>query len=570
MKKLLASIMVMILTLTAFAGTTSMFTAVEAETEDTVSEIYGYFAIDADGFDCAWGKFSSDNPGEPELKAIMEETIAAEFAGGVVYGYLSGTSEFYSLDPITWEYNIIGPSIEPAMVLDMAFNHADQVMYAIVSLDETDYLDLCTINLTNGRITPVGTLDITAANIVISTNGEAYVLSYGEPAMLYSLDLNSATTTLIGSTGLNLRYIQSATWDHNTNTMYWAQYYDSENNGLCTVDTQTGAATMIGQIGGGAEVVALFTTNELYVEPPAPAEDVTISFRDGLDDTIFTQYTTAPGSVLSYDDFPTPPEHEGYNFIGWDYDGLAVWEDITITANYRDPNLVAWYFEEDPFASGEWTCIDADGDGINWRWLTAADGIDPYEGQGVVNSESYINGYGALTPDNWLISPAFIAGSELTFYMEGQDVYWFEEVIGIYVSIDDGQTWSDELEYFIASNPYQQHSVDLSAFEGMTIRVAFRHYDVSDQFTVNIDQVEAPGARYIGDVEPTAEPTAEPTEEPTEEPTVEPTVEPTDEPSAQPTQMPNPVPPTGAVALSGLGVCAIVCGIGAMLFKKNK
>ena len=152
-----------------------------------------------------------------------------------------------------------------------------------------------------------------------------------------------------------------------------------------------------------------------------------------------------------------------------------------------------WGFETDPFAEG-WTIRDDDGDGYNWEWMDASgSSYNVYEGTHCMASASYQNsafgGGTALNPDNWLISPAFTAGSTVTFWYAGQDPNYAAETFGVYV-IANGTT-SDELAYFTASNTYQQGSVDISDFAGQTVQVAFRHYDVTDMFRLNLDLVEA-------------------------------------------------------------------------------
>ena len=154
-----------------------------------------------------------------------------------------------------------------------------------------------------------------------------------------------------------------------------------------------------------------------------------------------------------------------------------------------------------------------------------------------MNSQSYINYVGALTPDNWLITPAFVGGGELTFYMAGQDPAYAAEPIGVYVSMDGGATWGDELAYFVATGDYVQQHVDLSDYAGVTIQVAFRHYDVTDQFSVNIDQVEV----TTGGDTPVETPTPIVTDEPvTDEPVTDEPV--TDEPVTEVpvTEVPGP------------------------------
>ena len=166
----------------------------------------------------------------------------------------------------------------------------------------------------------------------------------------------------------------------------------------------------------------------------------------------------------------------------------------TENPNTPEPGTATgWGFETDPFAEG-WTIRDDDGDGYNWEWMDASgSNYNVYEGTHCMASASFQNnpfgGGTALNPDNWLISPAFTAGSTVTFWYAGQDPNYAAETFGVYV-IANGTT-SDELAYFTASNTYQQGSVDISDFAGQTVQVAFRHYDITDMFRLNLDLVEA-------------------------------------------------------------------------------
>ena len=162
-----------------------------------------------------------------------------------------------------------------------------------------------------------------------------------------------------------------------------------------------------------------------------------------------------------------------------------------------------WYFEDDPEDEG-WEWLDEDGDGNEWQWMLG-EGMNVPEGEGMMNSQSFINDFGPLTPDNWLISPVFTAGTQISFMMVGQDPAYAAEYIGVYVSTDGGQTWSDEIAGFTATGTVETYYVDTAAFAGQMIRVAFRHYNVTDMFSVNLDAVEVIGASddpgLLGDVD---------------------------------------------------------------------
>ena len=176
---------------------------------------------------------------------------------------------------------------------------------------------------------------------------------------------------------------------------------------------------------------------------------------------------------------------------------------LTVEGEVPPVSDTGWYFETDPEDEG-WYWLDEDGDGNEWQWMLG-EGMNVPEGEGMMNSQSFINDFGPLTPDNWLISPVFTAGTQISFMMVGQDPDWAAEYIGVYVSTDGGQTWSDEIAGFTATGTVETYYVDTAAFAGQMIRVAFRHYNVTDMFSVNLDAVEVIGASddpgLLGDVD---------------------------------------------------------------------
>ena len=227
----------------------------------------------------------------------------------------------------------------------------------------------------------------------------------------------------------------------------------------------------------------------------------------------------------------------------------------TENPNTPEPGTATgWGFETDPFAEG-WTIRDDDGDGYNWEWMDASgSNYNVYEGTHCMASASFQNnpfgGGTALNPDNWLISPAFTAGSTVTFWYAGQDPNYAAETFGVYV-IANG-TASDELGHFTASNTYQQGSVDISDFAGQTVQVAFRHYDITDMFRLNLDLVEADAGGEPPVI--TDSPTPVITNSPTPEPPTD-TPEPGDEtPTPEiPTDTPEPVTPAPGDVIFSVG-----------------
>ena len=333
----------------------------------------GYIAFDPEGTSGIWGGFADYDPSVIENFGTMGSTFGGAFAGGNVYGFMydsdTNDTRFYIMNADTHQVAYPGTSAG-RVVVAMAYNHAEGEMYAIAAND-ADGRSLYTVNLATGTLTEVAALNAGAETIMtlaIDGSGNAYGLSYAATnAVLYSINLTNGNCTAIGGTGHGLEYVQSTVWDHNTNQLFWAQYSKVENDKgqLFVIDPATGAATLCGTIGTGAEVTVLYTKNNMPVAPiEVPEYDVI--FVDGLtNEPIPGGYTVEAGTILDEADFPTPPEHEGYVFTGWDYNGAPVYSDLTIKARYRDPSATT--------ATISLTVGDVWGDGSGYQMLLDAD-----------------------------------------------------------------------------------------------------------------------------------------------------------------------------------------------------
>ena len=333
----------------------------------------GYIAFDPEGTSGIWGGFADYDPSVIENFGTMGSTFGGAFAGGNVYGFMynsdTNDTRFYIMNADTHQVAYPGTSAG-RVVVAMAYNHAEGEMYAIAAND-ADGRSLYTVNLATGTLTEVAALNAGAETIMtlaIDGSGNAYGLSYeANNAVLYSINLTNGNCTAIGGTGHGLEYVQATVWDHNTNQLFWAQYSKVENDKgqLFVIDPATGAATLCGTIGTGAEVTVLYTKNNMPVAPiEVPEYDVI--FVDGLtNEPIPGGYTVEAGTVLDEADFPTPPEHEGYVFTGWDYNGAPVYSDLTIKARYRDPSATT--------ATISLTVGDVWGDGSGYQMLLDAD-----------------------------------------------------------------------------------------------------------------------------------------------------------------------------------------------------
>ena len=194
----------------------------------------------------------------------------------------------------------------------------------------------------------------------------------------------------------------------------------------------------------------------------------------------------------------------------------AIFYDIYETEELDMPEYpedldVPVIFNED-FEEGceGWSLYDEDGDGFNWEWFGPEDNMSAHGGDGLLASASYDNDNGvALSPDNWAVSPAIelTEGNFLSFWVAGQDLSYYAENFEVYIKTEEpGDSMSagdDEpiLVYTIGDEGYDQimatessrifyrFVLDLSAYDGQTVYVAFRHCDVTDMFWLNLDDV---------------------------------------------------------------------------------
>ena len=133
-----------------------------------------------------------------------------------------------------------------------------------------------------------------------------------------------------------------------------------------------------------------------------------------------------------------------------------------------------------------WTLIDADGDGQNWYVWNLA--LDDGTTQVTFSSNSYINNYGALTPDNWAITPQVTLGNVVQFDAWGQDPSYAAEHFQVYVSttgtdVADFQPISEEI---VATGVQTTYTFDLGAYAGEQGYIAIRHFNCTDQYILNI------------------------------------------------------------------------------------
>jgi hypothetical protein len=164
---------------------------------------------------------------------------------------------------------------------------------------------------------------------------------------------------------------------------------------------------------------------------------------------------------------------------------------VTIT-NTICPSITSFPWLEN-FAGGIpecWRNIDADGDGRLWEWGTV-DGSNM-----LAASFSYINFFGPITPDNWLITPKIELPADgiykLSYKIGAADPAYFAEHYSVLVSttgthLNDFESIHSET---LTAGAMKTVTLNLTEYVGEDIYIAFRHHNSTDQFAIVLDDIE--------------------------------------------------------------------------------
>ncbi len=171
------------------------------------------------------------------------------------------------------------------------------------------------------------------------------------------------------------------------------------------------------------------------------------------------------------------------------------------------PDTTEYFFKadfEDASCLDDWTLIDADGDGNKWYFINTLGG---HASTGMITSASYSGT--ALQPDNWAFTPQIELSSEsnfLSFWVCAQDASYPKEHYAVYVtkSIPTSGKIEDGCEVLIpetvlsangapateAMGAWKKQIVEVPAsLKGEKVYFGFRHFNCTDWFRINIDDV---------------------------------------------------------------------------------
>ncbi len=176
---------------------------------------------------------------------------------------------------------------------------------------------------------------------------------------------------------------------------------------------------------------------------------------------------------------------------------LILFTSLSISAQ-----STVWIDDFNDEDASDWTLIDSDGDGRNWADQFQ---VDDNTGNPVtpVSLISRSWEFGALTPDNWAISPAInLSGASGTitvdYITQVSANVWDEETYSIHVGtssdpavlINSSFSLTETLGDAGDTGSPVNHSFDISGLAGEAqVYIAFRHWNTTNQDFISIDDV---------------------------------------------------------------------------------
>ena len=144
-----------------------------------------------------------------------------------------------------------------------------------------------------------------------------------------------------------------------------------------------------------------------------------------------------------------------------------------------------------------WQNLDKDGD--SFKWMFGGDYVYSY-------SYIYNNGNMPLSPNNWLISNAIdltgaVSNIELQYWVWPGDISYYAEHYKVLLSTTTSDVSAFTTVLYEETLPYTNtelmRSVDMSAYAGQTIYLAFVHCDCTDEYALYIGTPQIVGPNEI-------------------------------------------------------------------------
>jgi hypothetical protein len=232
-------------------------------------------------YDSFWSRYNQIAAGEFVKGDFFYNSLCrtggAEYAGTITHLSTDRWDVIasHTLDPNT------GPTT--SSFWDMAYDYSTGTLYGLSSWSSS-YSYLFTIDMETLEYELV-LQDIPQGLMTLAIDLNGTIYSIARNGNLYTLNRETKATQLIGATGVTFSASpQSMAFDHNTGKLYWASFTSNTDGSLYEVNTATGAATLVGKIGNGINVVGLYIP--YYENANIPEAPINLTATPGADNAL--------------------------------------------------------------------------------------------------------------------------------------------------------------------------------------------------------------------------------------------------------------------------------------------
>lgn len=221
-----------------------------------------------------WVSFSEGvSKNETTVYTSDRAIVAAEYVSGYIFVQVK-SGELYAIpyaDMLKNEVNFEDTFVARLSYVyqDLAYNYATGTLYGLtVTEDGASIVNSIAIKDACQEEWVAGRGDVQGLCLACDDDGVFYLLGTGideetgeatnaqlwaaAPKEVYGA--TSYTFEMVGDTGYKMDCLQSMTWDHNNETLYWARFYPegimSQATELMTINPKKGSCTVVGTLSG--------------------------------------------------------------------------------------------------------------------------------------------------------------------------------------------------------------------------------------------------------------------------------------------------------------------------------
>ena len=298
--------------------------------------LYGNLIYAVDWQDYSQVGYHSINPNTGEYSAVgLNEQLmgAGTVVDGIAYISYAETYWGFLLYLATIVFDIeTGEILETiehdlstfsSYAIDMAYNYAEDAIYAVTYNDDGSALQLCTLDRDSYAYTYVCdlTLPQDLYGMAFDPEGNLYII--GADGIVRTYDITTGQPIdEVASTGFSPAYMQSACWSPADGKILWAASNDTESY-IISIDVAAGTSETLCTFNKIEEWVSLYTTDPMASED-APAEPTLTCQAYSLGSLFYTIEAISPTQSLAGNDLTGT-----YNFVV-ELNGEEIYnEDIT-------------------------------------------------------------------------------------------------------------------------------------------------------------------------------------------------------------------------------------------------